>query len=147
MTTDPIVKTIEVPLGPDAAFELFTAKIGTWWPVESHSVSAGNGAPSQSLTLDARMGGALVEIASDGTQHVWGEVLEWEPGQSLRVTWHPGKMTDQQTEVRVTFEAAGDGCRVELTHSGWEALEEGAKMRSGYNDGSVGVLERYSKAA
>ena len=147
MTTDPIQKTIRVPLPPEAAFDLFTTKIGTWWPVDSHSVSAGLGAPSQSLTLEARLGGELVEIASDGSRHVWGEVLEWSPGQALRLTWHPGKMADQQTEVRVTFAAEGDGCAVVLTHSGWEALGDGATPRNGYNSGWNGVLEQFVAAA
>ena len=147
MTTDPIVKTIQVPLPPDAAFDLFTARMGDWWPVESHSVSAGQGAPSRSLTMEARLGGEVVEVAADGMRHVWGEILEWAPGSALRMTWHPGKMADQKTEVRVTFEADGAGCRVKLTHAGWEALEDGAKLRNGYNSGWVGVLERFAQAA
>ena len=146
MTTEPIVKTIRVPLVPDAAFELFTARIGTWWPVESHSVSAGQGAPSKSLVMETRLGGEVTEIASDGTRHVWGKVLEWEPGAALRMTWHPGKMADQKTELHVTFAAEGDGCRVQLTHSGWEALADGDKTRAGYNSGWVGVLDRFSAA-
>ena len=56
-------------------------------------------------------------------------------------------MADQQTEVRVTFATDGDGCRVELTHSGWEALDDGATTRGGYNSGWNGVLERIVAAA
>ena len=147
MTTEPIVKTVHVALPPAAAFDLFTARIGDWWPVESHSVSAGQGAPSQSLAMEPRLGGEVIEIAADGARHVWGKVLEWDPGVSMRMTWHPGKMADQQTEVRVSFKAAGAGCRVELTHAGWEALEDGAKTRAGYDTGWVGVLERFTAAA
>ena len=96
--------------------------------------------------MEPRLGGAVIEIAADGARHVWGEVLEWAPGAALRMTWHPGKMAEQGTQVRVTFAPDGDGCRVELTHSGWEALEDGAKMRAGYNSGWDGVLERFQKA-
>ena len=147
MTTDPILKVVDVPLSPAKAFELFTSRINEWWPVESHSVSSGQGAPSKSLTLDAKMGGALVEVAADGTEHVWGHVQEWEPGSALALTWHPGKTDGEMTRVRVVFEAQGEGCRVELTHSGWEALENGADMRKGYFGGWDGVLGRFVEVA
>lgn len=148
MTTDAIVKTVHVPLPPADAFALFTDKIGTWWPVESHSVSAGQGAPSQSLSLEGKPGGALIEIGHDGTEHSWGTVEEWEPGHSFATTWHPGKMADRQTRVRVTFEADGDGTLVTLTHSGWEALgDDAVQMRTGYDGGWNGVLERFVAAA
>ncbi|MEM7752995.1 MAG: SRPBCC family protein [Pseudomonadota bacterium] len=144
MTIDPIVKTVRVPLRPVDAFALFTEKIGAWWPVESHSVSAGQGAPSRSLSLEGKMGGALIEIGHDGTQHNWGTVEEWEPGHVFATTWHPGKMADRQTRVRVTFEADGDGTLVTLTHWGWDALgNDAAAMRTGYDGGWNGVLERF----
>ena len=148
MTTEPIVKSVHVPLTPAAAFDLFTARMGTWWPVESHSVSAGQGAPSQSLTLDGGLDSELVEVKADGKREVWGKILEWVPGEAFRMTWHPGKLPAEATEVRVTFTASGGGTEVVLTHSGWEALgDEGAKSRGGYNEGWVGVLERFVKAA
>jgi len=44
--------------------------------------------------------------------------------------------------VEVSFEMTPKGCRVTLTHSGWEALEEnGGGMRDGYNSGWVHVFE------
>lgn len=147
MTIRPIVKNVRVGLSPEKAFDLFTTRMETWWPVESHSVSAGNGAPSKSLTFDAKMGGELVEIASDGVRHVWGIVHEWAPGAAFAMSWHPGKSADQGTRLRVTFAADGEGCQVELTHDGWEALgDDGAKMRDGYDGGWNGVLERYTQA-
>jgi uncharacterized protein YndB with AHSA1/START domain len=148
MTPEPIVKTLRVALSPDTAFELFTKRMDTWWPLESHSVSAGGGAPSKSLTFEARMGGELIEVTSEGVRHVWGKVHEWEPGVAFAMSWHPGKPAAEGTRVRVTFAADGDGCQVVVTHDGWEVLgENGAKMRDGYNGGWVGVLERYTQAA
>ncbi|NNE81125.1 MAG: hypothetical protein HKN18_12730 [Silicimonas sp.] len=147
MTTDPIVKTVNVGLSPADAFDLFTARMDTWWPLDRNSVSAGQGAASKSLTLTPGMGGELVEIGHDDTRHLWGHVQEWKPGSLVALSWHPGKMADQQTHLRVTFEADGTGTKVTLTHSGWEALDDGAKMRGGYNEGWVGVLERFTATA
>ena len=148
MTTDAIRETVRVGLAPEQAFDLFTRRIGEWWPVASHSVSAGQGEPSKSLTLEPALGGALTETGHDGTIHVWGHVEEWEPGRVVAMTWHPGKSADNQTRVRVEFEPEAEGTRVTLTHSGWEVLgPDAAKARNGYNEGWVGVLDRYRAAA
>jgi hypothetical protein len=37
-TVPPIRREILVDAGPAVAFEVFTAGIGQWWPVEEHSV-------------------------------------------------------------------------------------------------------------
>ena len=133
-------------IAPDAAFELFANRISDWWPGDRHSVSAGDGEAAQSIGLQARDGGEVFEIAHDGTRHIWGHIQEWTPGAALAMTWHPGQSPDTQTRVRVTFEADGDGTRVELTHSGWDALADGAAKRNGYNSGWDGVLARYAGA-
>ncbi|MEM6387867.1 MAG: SRPBCC domain-containing protein [Pseudomonadota bacterium] len=147
MTTDPIVKTVQVPLSPEAAFELFTARIGEWWPLHQKSVSAGQGARSQSLEIEPAVGGAFVETGHDGGRHLWGTVQEWRPGEAFTTTWHPGKMADHQTRIRVTFEAEGDGTLVTLTHSGWGALSDAeAAMREPYVTGWDTVLDLYVAA-
>ena len=79
-----IVKTVTVPLDPAAAFELFTARMGDWWPLRSHSVG---GAGSQGVVLGPT---AAVETLPDGSTATWGEVLAWQPPVRLSMTWHPG---------------------------------------------------------
>ncbi len=147
MSVQPIVKIVQVGLSPADAFDLFTTRIGEWWPVESHSVSAGLGAPSKSLTMTTGFGGELVEIAADGSRHVWGVIEEWEPGQSLALTWHPGRNDDLETRVRVEFRARGEGTEVTLTHSNWEVLgDEGQGTRDSYDGGWNGVLDRFANS-
>ena len=34
---EPIQRSVTVPLEPEVAFELFTARMDTWWPVQTHS--------------------------------------------------------------------------------------------------------------
>ena len=103
MTHDPIVKTIHVSLDPGTAFELFTARMSDWWPLGSHSVSAGEGKVSQSLAIDPKVGGAVTEVGHDGTRHVWGHIQDWAPGAHFAMSWHPGKSAERQTHVRVEF--------------------------------------------
>ena len=89
----------------------------------------------------------IVESAKDGRDAVWGKVLAWEPPTRLQFTWRPGFADETpDTELEVTFTPEGDGTRVELVHSGWEKLEDGAKSRAGYDGGWDGVLEAYRKA-
>lgn len=147
MSTDPVVKTIHVALSPQAAFDLFTKRIGDWWPVETFSVSAGQGKPSQSVTLAGGIGSEIVEIAADGSRHVWGTVRDWAPGKSFVTTWHPGREASFATKLLVAFASEGDGTRVTLTHSNWDVLgEEAVSSREGYDGGWVVVLGQFEAA-
>lgn len=146
-TIRPVVKTVTVPLSPGAAFDLFTARMGEWWPLGTHSVSSQAGTPSRDLKMTPEIGGEIVETAHDGQTHVWGRIVDWTPGEAFASTWHPGRSDGKETTVRVTFAAEGQGTRVTLTHSGWETLgDEGQKTRDGYDAGWIGVLERFTAA-
>ena len=83
--SDPIRKSVEVPLSPNDAFDLFTEKMGTWWPLDDKSVSA-----------------VLV----------------------------------------------GNGCRVDLIHSGFERYDNGSAVKAGYDQGWGAILGTlYARAA
>lgn len=136
---DPVVVAIEVPSTPEAAFELFAARFAEWWPAATHSLSR---SAATRCELDAAPGGALEERAPDGTRHRWGTVECVEPGRRLCFSWHPGRTADTAQWVEVTFEAAGAGARVTLTHGGWEALGEIAPiLRREYVSAWRAVLE------
>ncbi len=148
MTIPPVVKTIRVDITPQAAFALFTSRIGEWWPLSSHSVSGNAGHTSIELEMSEGIGGELVETGHDGTRHVWGRIEEWAPGQALTLTWHPGRSDGAETQVRITFEADGEGTTLTLTHSNWENLgAEGAKTRDGYDQGWNSIMEQFAQAA
>ena len=147
MSIEPIVKTIHVKLPPERAFRLFTEKMGTWWPVETHSVSAGMGLPSAQVIFHTHVGGKIEEVAQDGSRHIWGHVTEWVPGTLVSFTWHPGKSEDRKTNVRVEFVAENGGTRVTLSHEGWENLsDEDRATHANYDKGWIGVLARYQAA-
>ena len=137
MALPPIRRQIVVAATPDVAFEVFTAEIGEWWPLASHSV---HGA---SATVGFR-DGRLVERDSDGAEAVWGSVLDWEPPRGFRITWHPGSTPDRATEVEVAFApVADDRTLVTLEHRGWETLPDPTGTRTEYGRGWPAVLGGY----
>jgi hypothetical protein len=59
----PVRKQIEVPLGPKAAFDLFTSEMENWWPFDTHSVFLDE---KQSFVFECRQGGRRYRIGADG---------------------------------------------------------------------------------
>ncbi|MEL6915516.1 MAG: metalloregulator ArsR/SmtB family transcription factor [Pseudomonadota bacterium] len=133
MSLDPVVKIITVPLPPAEAFTLFTRGLASWWPVESHSLSAEDAETPKALTVEEKEGGRIEETRQDGTRHPWGRFTAWEPGRRVAIRWHVGRPEDQATVIDVRFEAQPNGTRVTLIHDGWAALgEAGPDIRGGY---------------
>ena len=77
MSIAPIVRTIQVKAPPARAFDLFTSRIGDWWP-------KGIGkAPHVAIVMEPRVGGRWFERDADGNETQWGKVLSWEPPARL----------------------------------------------------------------
>jgi len=114
---------------------VFTRELDTWW---------GRGpryrflAPYQgTLVLEPGIGGRLLHMAdaAAGRVFVVGIVEVWEPPHRLALTWRlPNFAPDQATRVSVSFEPAGDGTRVSVTHSGWDAIPAAHPARHGMTD-------------
>jgi uncharacterized protein YndB with AHSA1/START domain len=134
--TEAIRKTVLVDFAPDEAFDLFTARINSWWPTRTHSYG---GEKVTSVVLEGRQGGRMYEVTADGEQD-WARVLEWEPPHRFLLEWLIG---DCGTEVEVTFSPEGPGSRVVLEHRGFEALEN----RNNYDAGWDVVLAPFVEAA
>lgn len=133
----PIRREVRVHCDADTAFELFTAHLGAWWPVGTHSVF---GARASVAFED----GVVVE-RHGSDRAVWGTVLRWERPAGFAMTWHPGQGPEQATEVAVSFEPDGDGTLVKLTHSGWERLADSAVAREEYDGGWPHVLAGFGQ--
>ena len=136
-----IVKEVVVPCPPERAFDLFTARIHSWWPMATHSVG---GASSAMLTLDHA---AIIEQLEDGTECTWGTVTVWQPPTRVAFTWHPGADPDDHTEVSVDFAPIPGGTQVRLRHSGWERLRASTSMLENYRSGWDVVLGGFVGAA
>ncbi len=133
----PVVRTIEVAAPPARAFEIFTAHMGDWWPLRTHSV---HGADAVTVRVDGRVGGDVVERSRTGETCTWGTVLTWEPGVEVAFRWHPGGTPQRATRVRIRFEPSAVGTRVVLVHDGWQARPDADAARDRYESGWEPVL-------
>jgi uncharacterized protein YndB with AHSA1/START domain len=143
-TYPPVVKNMIVKATPERAFARFTAEIGSWWPLASHSVFDG---AADRVRFEGRVGGHIVEGTPDGRESVWGTVKAWDPPRRVAFTWHPGHEAAKAQDVEVTFSAEGDGTRVRLTHVGFERLgeKEGKMAARAYPIGWEYVLGMYTE--
>lgn len=140
----PVVRAAYVQRPPTEAFQVFTEEIGAWWPLPTHGTY---GDAAGGVVFRDKL---LIEQAIDGGETVWGEVLEWDPPNRLVMTWHPGRAADDASRVTVDFEPDGDGTRVVLEHTGWEAFGADAMARRRmYNRPNAwgGVLDHYADVA
>jgi uncharacterized protein YndB with AHSA1/START domain len=137
----PVLRSVTVAVPVERAFDVFTRRIGDWWPLGTHGCF---GEDAAGLAFD---GERLVERSKSGDEAVWAEVLAWEPPTRIAFTWHPGYADgDPMTEVEVRFRAQGGTTVVELEHVGWERLgERAAEARAGYPEGWVYVLGHFER--
>ena len=152
MTIPAVRKEITVRATPERAFEVFTAGMSTWWPMDTHAVGP---TPATSV-IEPRAGGRVYNLADDGTESDWGRVLVWEPPARLVLAWLLNPQwtyepdPEKASEVEVRFEDEGDGTtRVELVHSGFERYAEGGESMREQVDAAGGwgsLLELYGQA-
>ena len=145
----PIVKTIDVRRTAADAFRLFTAEVGAWWPIATHTrAKTAAGEKTVKVTIEPRVGGRVFETLQDGAELEWGEVTVFEPGALLALNWRMGRPAAESTDVSVRFEPLdARSCRVTLTHENWERMgAEAATLRANYNNGWIAVFEQHFKA-
>jgi uncharacterized protein YciI len=136
----PIRREVLVDAGPEAAFEIFTAGLGRWWPL-----AGGFGVYKDGAVAFA--GGQIIERAADGREVEWGTVTRWEPPAAVAFTWHPGYAAERASQVEVTFTATGTQTLVRLIHSGWEIFDDPAAARAEYDQGWPTVIGHYAEHA
>jgi uncharacterized protein YndB with AHSA1/START domain len=141
---DPIRIAFEVSCPAPHAFEVWTARIGEWWPAD-HTVSAEDGL---TVVLEPRLGGRIFERTRDGVEHAWGEVTAWEPPGRLAYLWHLRHDRADATEVEIRFIERDDATTlVEIEHRGWERLgAEGEAWRDRNHGGWATLLPHYVAA-
>jgi uncharacterized protein YndB with AHSA1/START domain len=150
-TIEPLRTSIAVRRSPRDAFRLFTRDIGTWWPVDVHSLAVDEHdgrVGVEALIFEEREGGRIVERMSDGSEGTWGTVLVWDPPRRLVLAWKPNTNDLPPTELEIRFTPRDAGTLVELEHRGWERLGAAADAaRGGYGAGWVAVLARFADVA
>ncbi|HUP49746.1 MAG TPA: SRPBCC family protein [Thermoanaerobaculia bacterium] len=118
---DPVRKEIVVDAPAERAFRVFTSRFDKWWPRDHHILEA----PLVNVVLEPRAGGRWYEVAADGSECDWGNVLIWDPPRRLLLAWQldgdwkydPALIT----ELEIRFIALGPmTTRVELEHRNME---------------------------
>jgi len=142
---DHAVRTsIVVEARPEVAFEVFTARMGSWWPADHHILQG----ELAEMVFEPRAGGSIYDRGTDGSECRWSRVLAYEPPNRVVISWDITTSWQLETdpartsEVEVRFTPQGDGeTLVELEHRGLERHGEGWEgMRDAV--GSPGGWER-----
>lgn len=146
-------RTITVAASQQHAFEVFTARFGTWWPRE-YSIGQ---ADMADFVIEPRAGGRWYEVGVDGTECDTGSVTAFEPPDRLVLAWHldgnwqydPDPAHASEVEVRFVTEAP-DRTRVEVEHRGFERHGAGAEAVRGAVESPQGwdfCLEHFARGA
>jgi len=142
---EPLRTEIAVACAAPHAFATWAERFGQWWP-SGHSVS---GDPV-AVVFEPGVGGRIYERTADGGEIDWGEVVEWLPPRRLAYRWHIRRPPEQATLVEISFTATGtDSTRVEIVHTGWEALgaeAEAESWRDANRGGWHGLLPHFVSA-
>ena len=143
--SEPLTLVVDVGCPPERAFELWTARTGTWWPA-SHTVTARR---DLEVIIEPEVGGRIFERTPEGEEHDWGRVTVWEPPRRLGYTWHLRQDAGDATQVDITFGSDGEaGTRLSIVHRGWEMLGgRGDAAREANERGWSGLLPRFRAAA
>ena len=142
---EPIRLTFEVDCPVEHAFDVWTSRIGQWWPTD-HTVSAEE---DLNVVLEGRRGGRIFERRRSGVEHDWGEITVWEPPTRLGYTWHLNRDRSDATDVEIRFiPRGGAATTVEIEHRGWERLgAAGEDWRDRNRGGWATLLPHFVAAA
>jgi uncharacterized protein YndB with AHSA1/START domain len=125
----PITRTVVVHGSGERVFHIFTEQMGSWWPLDTHSIAVDQELEQRAETLkvDPREGGRIEEVLDDGSTRDWGGIVAWEPPLKVVYAWKPNDHPTPPTEVEVRFTPTDEGTLVEVEHRGWERLGDWAR--------------------
>lgn len=143
MITD-IQKEILVEASQETCFNVFTRRMGDWWP-KSHHIGR---CPMTRSFLEPGRDGRWYSRHADGSEVTIGHVLTWDPNDLLVLIWQiDGNFQFNpaiNTEVEVRFVAEGPGrTRVKFHHKNLERLAGGAKVIESMDEGWGTILHLF----
>lgn len=137
-------RAVVVNRSPEDAFELFTSRMATWWPLELASYG---GPRAHQIFLEPWVGGRFFERFVDGDELQVGTVIACEPPRHIVFTWTAADW-EGESEVAVAFSAVAGGTNVEVIHRGFERLGPlGADVAAKFRGGWPRVLAAYERRA
>jgi hypothetical protein len=110
-----MTRSVLLPLDPGAAFTLFTARIGEWWPPDRRHT----GDPASQIFLLPT--GRFYERARSGEEIDLGRVRAWEPPSRILLDFFIATGPDRPTEVEITFRPRGTSTEVVVHHRSTDA--------------------------
>jgi uncharacterized protein YndB with AHSA1/START domain len=148
MSIAPIRQSVETKAAPARAFELFTSRMGDWWP-RGKTV----GKPHAAIVIEPRNGGRWFERDEDGVEVQWGDVLAWNPPTGLLLAWRLNSQWTYdpafETEVELSFDSLPNGgTRVTLEHRHLERFGADAeKIAASLNGGWPTRIQNFAEFA
>jgi Activator of Hsp90 ATPase homolog 1-like protein len=142
--TEPLRFEFTVGCGADEAFDTWTRRISTWWPVQ-HTRSRDR---STRVVVEPSVGGRIFERTPTGEELQWGSVTTWEPPERFGYRWHITSSPDEATEVEVRFTDIGNGTTVvTIEHRGFDKLgDKGPGRREGNERYWNNLIPRFAEA-
>lgn len=126
-----VMVAVSVAATPERAFTAFTEQIGQWW--RHNGLFTFSDGRTGTLAFEPGPTGRLTETYTDGEVFEIGRITIWDPPSSLALTWREASFdADQETELRVRFDAAGDRTRVTVEHFGWDTIPQQHAARHGF---------------
>ena len=137
--------TVMVDVGIERAFKVFTEEMGTWWDPDKHIIDA----PLERMVFEPRVGGAIYDVGTDGSECRWARILAFDPPERVVFSWDITTAWTIETdpartsEVEVRFIAESpERTRVELEHrhlerhgEGWEGMRDAVGSPGGWDGG------------
>lgn len=129
-----VLVSLRVDTSPARAFAAFTDEIGQWWrPNPLFQFTNGRRGTLAFERGRSGEGERLVEHYAEGDAVVIGDVRVWEPPHRLVMSWRQAGFTpEQETELHVRFEQAGEQTRVVVEHFGWDTIPAEHVARHGF---------------
>jgi uncharacterized protein YndB with AHSA1/START domain len=118
-----VTRTVDVPVDPPAAFEVFTEEIDAWHGRGPYSWNDPERAVG--IRFEPGIGGRWLEVWDEATGdgYEMGRILEWDPGVRLVLSFQNVYLPPEpRTEIEVRFDAIEGGTRVTLEHRGLDKL-------------------------
>lgn len=110
MTEPSATASVEVPVDPGTAFEVFTAEIDQWWL--RNPISFFDSGRVRAMRIEPGIGGRVMEVYTADDVLERATITEWQPGTRLGY-----RSSVDDTETRVDFEAVAGGTRVTVVQS------------------------------
>jgi uncharacterized protein YndB with AHSA1/START domain len=126
-----VLVAVSVAATPERAFRAFTEQIGQWW--RPNGLFAFRDGRTGALAFEPGPTGRLTETYDDGEVFEIGRIKVWDPPDGLVLSWREASFDDdQETELRVRFDALGARTRVTVEHVGWDAIPQAHAARHGF---------------